>query len=398
MSSRGALHAFHHQIGYAYRRLKQGSPVLAATLQPAIQAVQVGIATGGHRLSVGGHAKWPPWRNRVSHPQVQIATPMQDVAPKAHVWSKITSKTLRQHDSNETGIPGDGDDEVVSLTETWAESIDTRQDAPGRLKTHSRKSRRGRRAKTSAHLEMMVRAQSSAWQSANTEGNVPMALLGTLIECMEEDLQCDACEGSDGEQQLANSFSDRVDEGAQDPELEELPVPARIEEFEVRMHRKTYTSLGMAVNVLKDGLLVSWCSDAEDCLVGIWNAMGAEAVQLRAGDKITSCNGISDPEQILGCVSSGLGALRMQVRRGPFAQTELPVPAAGPPDWRDDADRESDDADVAQKKEEELEAKREAGRREYEEKKEEDAKVLLSPDKGDLQKLIAERLARSRGS
>ena len=154
MSSREALRAFHHQIGFAYRRLKQGSPALAAMLRPATRTLQTGIRDCGHSVAPGGQAKWPPWEKstRCSQQrkcckqidvQSSMADPCQMNTHTIHVGSN--HKVLKQHDTNETDIPAAEDDDAISLTESWADSSVSAGALSAKRRTYSRKPRAGTR-------------------------------------------------------------------------------------------------------------------------------------------------------------------------------------------------------------------------------------------------------------
>ena len=304
----------------------------------------------------------------------------------------LTGKALQKHDSNTTDVPKDGGDDVCSLTETWAESSPAESTVCGRKRSHSRKPRTGRRAKAAANLEMMVEARFQARQNSRAESGPGMAFLGTLLECMEEDLDSSAHRHHEGRLDECCSLSDP--EAAEKEDVAAMSSSSELHEFEVRLHRKTHVSLGMSVNVLEDSLLVEWCSDSGEVLVGIWNAMSARTVRLRAGDRIVSCNGISDPESMLKHVSSGLGHLRLQVQRGPFA---LPEPPALPAEFgccQVTDGTQIDHAESVLEVPHDSASSHEGVHLELEW----DQHLALSADRRQLQELIAQRLAKSRGS
>ena len=219
-----------------------------------------------------------------------------------------------------------------------------------------------------------------------------MAFLGTLVERMEEELDFSAQRQHEG--RLDDCCLSSDPEAPEKEDLEAISSSSEVEEFKVRLHRKTHVSLGMSINVLEDGLLVDWCSDTEEVLVGIWNAMSAKTVQVRAGDKISSCNGISDPESMLRCVSSGLGQLRLRVRRGPFAFPEQPPLPADLNCCNYMGDRQFQTSAAVPEEQHDLATPREAARLEHERNQ----KLALNADRGQLQELIAQRLAKRRGS
>jgi hypothetical protein len=70
--SRGALRAFHHQLGFACRRLRHGCPTIADELLPATQELQKKIVQFSHRIpNKGNSCKWPPWRQHKQEQQQQ---------------------------------------------------------------------------------------------------------------------------------------------------------------------------------------------------------------------------------------------------------------------------------------------------------------------------------------
>ena len=66
---------------------------------------------------------------------------------------------------------------------------------------------------------------------------------------------------------------------------------ARESSFEVRLFKRDGASLGLALDIMSDGLLVSWVGDQG--LADTWNRMCARESQLSEGDKIIACNSIA---------------------------------------------------------------------------------------------------------
>jgi hypothetical protein len=146
---------------------------------------------------------------------------------------------------------------------------------------------------------------------------------------------------------------------------------------------------------MSDGLLVSWVGD--EGLAETWNNMCDRTSQLRNGDKVCVCNGITDPELMLEGFLKGSAAFRLQVQRGPFdpEMPETPMPptfsfeleAVLHRDILVQPHREQDSEHRAQAMHLEAEAREDARGR--------DAKQLLQADGGELQRMMAERLAKS---
>ena len=301
-----------------------------------------------------------------------------------------------------------------------------------------------------------------------------MAMMGTLLECLEEEWCTDDADGwsptqrrrsrqhdhcndndsSDDHSNNDNSNTDYVDDdygyddnaNATQPQRppqqqQTLPTPTTTtqqpqqpprpsslppspmtepKEFEVRMFRKTCRiSIGLSVIVLEDGLLIEGCFEDMDeyddgiCspsnLVAAWNAMCGTEEQLRIGDKIISCNGITDPNAMLNGICEIRGAIRLAVLRGPFEVPLRPAPseswdAAEHPDCfgsadglRDSGKREQEKTRTRTKAETELLAMRDSIRIEHEKRKEERANARSCADTSGLQMVIADRLAKSRG-
>ena len=82
----------------------------------------------------------------------------------------------------------------------------------------------------------MIIAQSSARLTADTECHFPTTLLGTLIECMEEDL---CCSEDLPIHQEPDSPRSNFQDAPEDPDVEAVTLSSRPAEFEVRMHRKS---------------------------------------------------------------------------------------------------------------------------------------------------------------
>ena len=140
----------------------------------------------------------------------------------------------------------------------------------------------------------------------------------------------------------------------------------------------------------------------EEGLAGTWNALHKPDLQLRSGDKIVSCNGFTGPESMLDCIAQwDTCALKLKVLRGPFP---TPTQPSSPRSFSQPIASQFSFFDIppeAQEREKlrdaELEKKRQASQAEFERRRQETAKVTNTVDKADLQRLIMERLAKSRG-
>ena len=323
---------------------------MAATLLPAIRSVRTGIQECGPRVSSGhANAKWPPWKGTKRSRHQQQHQPQQlrsntsversASACLAQLDGDWLGRTLKQHDTNETGMPQE-DDEVISLTETWADSA-ANEGVSKSTKKHSRKPRTGRRAKARARLEEFYCQRACVANSVGNESSslAPLGFLTALIEGMEEDSLEDHAQllargGSHVDSVPKDTDENSVSSCGQSEEASDadLVVPQNaansIQPFEVRLFKRTGASLGVAFNIVRDGLLVSWVGD--EGLAGIWNGICDVEMQLRNGDKVIGSNGSSDPKLMLESFSR-LGAHRLQVLRGPF-DPELPETQM-PPAW-----------------------------------------------------------------
>jgi len=298
------------------------------------------------------------------------------------------------------------DDEVISLTETWADSA-ANEGVSKSTKKHSRKPRTGRRAKARARLEEFYCQRACVANSVVNESSnlAPLGFLTALIEGMEEDSLEDHAQllargGSHVDSVPKDTDENSVSSCGQSEEASDadLVVPQNaansIQPFEVRLFKRTGASLGVAFNIVRDGLLVSWVGD--EGLAGIWNGICDVEMQLRNGDKVIGSNGSSDPKLMLESFSR-LGAHRLQVLRGPF-DPELPETQM-PPAYQAGGLTSQQGAlehGPTREQREESERARQAEASIKEETKEAEARQLLHAGPGDLQKMLAERLARSQ--
>jgi len=322
-----------------------------------------------------------------------------------HADSGSNPKVLRQQDTNETGIPEAEDDDVISLTESWADSSVSSGALSAKRRKHSRKPRAGRRARARAHFEEMCRQQANAAFTARNEasGMVPMVFLETLAECMEEDTIDDQGQPLEPNFLKAEGIFE-YGQQAEDvtPEANDCEVAAGSDlgccgtaVFEARLFKRDGVRFGMAFNTLRDGLLITALD--EEGLAGIWNRMCEAAQELRVGDKVVSCRGHTDPELMLQEFFNASGAFRLDVRRGPF-QPEMPeyfMPpecssALEPTSLPDSCTRPKKDNE-----EEELAQARQLESKAREEAQERDAKQVPLKTHAELQRMIAERLAKS---
>ena len=194
---RGALRAFHHQIGYAVRRLRHGCPVMAGELLPTVHELQKKIVQISPRVADGGcEVKWPPWRQNKLKQLRQQHQPQQEVECNflgAEADDNIvTKRALQQHDTDETCFTEGGGD-IISDTETWADGaslLDVLSAASQRH--HSRRPRTSRRARSRAHQQEFVEQVALAARGSDAANVATWSQsMVALLECLEEDAGID---------------------------------------------------------------------------------------------------------------------------------------------------------------------------------------------------------------
>ena len=145
---RGALQAFHHEINYAFRKLRGNAPTVAAALRPHTQQLQKALMeVGGHTLP-SPSAHWPPWQSskKKQLPAKSGADHIAGVVPEIVAPSVSKPRVLAQHSTEETAVPTEDGPHSCSDTASWQGSFEEE-----RRKRHSRKPRSGRRAKSRLH-------------------------------------------------------------------------------------------------------------------------------------------------------------------------------------------------------------------------------------------------------
>ena len=142
-------------------------------------------------------------------------------------------------------------------------------------------------------------------------------------------------------------------------------------------------------------MLVDWVGD--DGLIGIWNCKCDGEMQLGRGDKVVDSNGISDPNHMLESFRE-LGAFRLQVRRGPYSPAELEtqMPLACQVAVGSILQQVALEHTAAKAQREEGERARRLEASVEDEAKKKEASQLLLAGPADLQRMLAERLARSQ--
>ena len=308
---RGAVIAFHNRIGFAFRRLKREHKLLAAELLPASKVLRQKVS---HAI-----AEHPPTRIDTSWPSWQ-GKQVDSETVSLHAGS-LTKRKLEIHNTDSTMPPEDS----CSVTEAWPDSSSFGGSA--RSGKHSRKPRRGRRAKARAHSKLFedTRAQCLQFESAALGESNWTSTLGTLLECMEEDMYGD-CSASAVLAHSGGNADQEIDVQSllSDPE-ETCPDGTH---FEVRLYKGGMVSLGLSVNQTADGEALHISSVLPDGLVDSWNAKCSKESQIHNGDRIVRVNACSNFEDMMGEITK-IGDKILEVVRGPFP-TPQPVAVASP--------------------------------------------------------------------
>ena len=387
---RGALRAFHHQVGYAVRRLRQGCPVLSVKLLPAVRALQHKIVEVSPIVPEEScSVKWPPWGRKFEelpeHPNGTSATP-----ESVDQSMSMTKRALRQHDTDTTCATGA--DDVVSDTEAWTDGSSFMGDFSIACHLqHSRKPRKGRRAKSKLHqlafAEQVAMAARECSASSGSSWNQPMA---TLLECLEEEFAAEHCmfqklpSDEDAEADSSMSHESVISQNAF--ALESVPMAERT--FMVEMVKPSGTSLGLSLQEYEEDLLIERVLPGG--AVDVWNSQREVGYPVSNLDRILRINGITGSQRMLdACRSSG--QLVLEILKGPFQAKLLDDfdVAAQPPERNDNQQSVDQEAESRAAAQEKLKIEREAL---------EEARKQLARDSEtvDIQRLLAQRLERSR--
>ena len=167
----GALRAFHHQVGYAYRRLRQDCPVMSAHLLRALRKLQTEIA----RLCL----------------EVAEVETKGHGAPSGRIWiSRCPDchKALQQHDTDETCYTKGGET-AISDTESWTDATSLLENVSTTAhRRHCRKPRTDRRAKHLMHQQEFAQQVAFAARDCTVAGGSRLHARTALLECLAEDL------------------------------------------------------------------------------------------------------------------------------------------------------------------------------------------------------------------
>jgi hypothetical protein len=195
---RGALRAFHHQVGYAMRRLRHGCPVLAGELLPAVHELQKKIVHISPAVAEKGcDCRWPPWRRPTTethqhrHPEQELEE-LQGSVSMAAPLLPLPKRSFQQQDTEETCLNG-GDTQTISETEPWADGSSLLDNLSAfSPRRHSRRPRRGRRAKSRRHQQECDEQVAMAVRRCDgPSADFWSRSMATLMEFMEEDLDLD---------------------------------------------------------------------------------------------------------------------------------------------------------------------------------------------------------------
>ena len=159
-ANRGALRAFHHQLGFATRHLKRDCPKIAAEILPATRGLHKHIARLAPEMpGRGSSAKWPPWgkAGRRAWPPRFLDEDEAEHMPRRECTCNdkegveaLTSRVLKQQNTDETRLPMEEpapDSISIRMTESWLDGPVLRGSGTEHVRHHSRQPRCGRRAR-----------------------------------------------------------------------------------------------------------------------------------------------------------------------------------------------------------------------------------------------------------
>ena len=295
---RGALRAFHHQVGYATRRLLQSCPVMSKKLLPTVRTLQVKVKELSPVAAENGcEVKWPTWSGSVD----------------CEARSTVTKRRLQQHDTGTTCATED-DVQTISATESWVDGsvlLDNLSNSSRSHRRHSRRPRTGRRSKSRLHqLEFTQQTQLVSRESAFASDSVGQQQLSALLECLEEDLHLDSfgddhrsLHGATEDAPLARQDEDeaalRADGDAERDMASAMQLPTDVdtlpEVFSVTVIKPRGVTLGVSLQQQNSGLLVEQV--LPDGVVALWNSQCRSERQVVARDRIVSVNGSTDSHQ-----------------------------------------------------------------------------------------------------
>lgn len=115
---RRAVIAFHHQLGFAFRRLRLSHDWLVRELLPVAKLLQKTISIQlVQEFAARDGAKWPRWRPRAVDHGKKHCNLAKDMFGDV-TGELLTTRKLMAHDTEETMAP----ELSCSETESWAES------------------------------------------------------------------------------------------------------------------------------------------------------------------------------------------------------------------------------------------------------------------------------------
>lgn len=383
-------------MNYAFRKLRGNSPAMAFIVAPYTAQLQKVLVQEAPNILPKPAAHWPDWRKKsdVREDGVRAARPFPAEDPTSHAeeGGSLAVRVLRKQGTDDTTLPMQSDAQSCSDTETWTSSPSSRR--------HSRKPRRGRRAKARLHAQHFEDCSRTSYmqQAGEAAGGFPSGwnvTLGALIESL------DASSGDEGiGRDFLGCFSveqdghDSADDSAADPgnaSSEEI-VPNNGSTFVMEVRKRMQEPLGMALEEHADAIVVSkvFSSGA----VASTRSQDNILPSIMEGDVVLSVNGATDMESIMSVIFSSTD-LRIEYRSGPYTPMQTCVPSVGSaPETgcpEDDcnivAEGVKGQRDLQQSQH--LEHLREMDRA--------DRRIVAAGiGRNDLSQLIAERLARSK--
>ena len=305
----------------------------------------------------------------------------------------LTKRCLIQHDADTTCFTQD-EFSVISETDSWTDGT-VLLDSPGAAsnRRHSRRPRVGRRAKSRKHQEEYVQQSSlAARESFGTAVDPWPQSLATLLECLEEDLTSNICDSGP-----CMAFGDplssaREEHGSSNVSSGDVSNSAEVveETFSVRVIKPDRVSMGLSLQQHgephREGLLIERVLPGG--VVELWNAKCPESTKVAQYGKIVSINGFTDAERMLEACRSN-GKLALQLLRGPFSEEAFDEPQAPAQPQEHNVIQQEESEKDDEEEEDEAKAKQKSAQ------EEERKQLVLSSGAADIQRLLAERFARS---
>lgn len=396
---RGAIKAFHHEINYAVRKLRGNAPAMACLLEPYTKQLQKMLNQAAPDiLPKAPTVQWPDWHKR-GHVQQNRMDAAAEVAAHsvplpAEVGIPQATRMLKKQETEETALPARSDADSCSDTATWDSAPAARQ--------HSRKPRRGRRAKARLHAQSFEQSSRAAFMEQQGEVGGASAsswnmTLTALIETLDDSLSdCGHCIESVG---CSFDEQDAHGSGIDSPadELSEEAMPTCLDQgaaFAIEVCKLREEPLGVSLEEHAEAIVVS--------KVFVVGAIARTKLQdvsapcIEEGDVLLSINGATDMASMMRIIFRSTN-LTIECKRGPCSAVIPRALAAGS---LSEDDHSNDSCRQPMEDEVEYPSLQPEGDQHSERMREmqlvDRRRVAAGIAQDDLSQLIAERIARSK--